>query len=244
MIALGADHGGYELKEAIKKHLDEGRQGYIVCPLVSDENDDDNSNKIAAENYKNELSENQFKGYSVGLLHGKMKSSEKEDVMRKFASGQIQLLVSTTVIEVGVDVPNSVIMMIENADLFGLSQLHQLRGRVGRGEHKSTCILVSDAETDIAKARLNVIKSTNDGFVISEEDLKLRGPGDFFGNRQHGLPALKITNLFADIDILHETQSCAQSILDSDPTLSEPKNAKIKEVADKLKQKMAQVEMN
>ena len=228
----------------IKKHLDEGRQGYIVCPLVSDENADDNSNKIAAENYKDELSKNQFRGYSVGLLHGKMKSSEKEDVMRKFASGQIQLLVSTTVIEVGVDVPNSVIMMIENADLFGLSQLHQLRGRVGRGEHKSTCILVSDAETNIAKARLNVIKSTNDGFVISEEDLKLRGPGDFFGNRQHGLPVLKITNLFADIDILHETQSCAQSILDNDPTLSDPKNAKIKEIADKLKQKMAQVEMN
>ena len=228
----------------IKKHLDEGRQGYIVCPLVSDENADDNSNKIAAENYKDELSKNQFRGYSVGLLHGKMKSSEKEDVMRKFASGQIQLLVSTTVIEVGVDVPNSVIMMIENADLFGLSQLHQLRGRVGRGEHKSTCILVSDAETNIAKARLKVIKSTNDGFVISEEDLKLRGPGDFFGNRQHGLPVLKITNLFADIDILHETQSCAQSILDNDPTLSDPKNAKIKEIADKLKQKMAQVEMN
>ncbi len=228
----------------IRKHIDEGRQGYIVCPLVSNEDDDGQSDRIAAENYAKALADGEFADYSVGLLHGKMKSAEKEAVMRKFAHGQIDLLVSTTVIEVGVDVPNAVIMMIENADLFGLSQLHQLRGRVGRGEHKSTCILVSDAESDEAKARLNVIKNSCDGFKISEEDLKLRGPGDFFGNRQHGLPALKIANLFADFDILHETQKCAIQILDNDPMLELPENRAIRREANKIKEKMAQVEMN
>ncbi len=228
----------------IRKHLDEGLQGYIVCPLVADDEESESGSRIAAENYAKELSEGPFKGYTVGLLHGKMKSSEKESVMHKFAAGQIQLLVSTTVIEVGVDVPNAVIMMIENADLFGLSQLHQLRGRVGRGLHKSTCILVSDAESDEAKARLGIIKSTTDGFKISEEDLKLRGPGDFFGNRQHGLPSLKIANVFADIDILHETQNCAKETLDNDPNLMLPENAFLKREADKIIRKMGQVEMN
>lgn len=228
----------------IKKHLDEGRQGYIVCPLVEDSEDTDSGGRISAESYAKQLADGPFKGYSVGLLHGKMKPTEKEKVMQRFVSGQIQLLVSTTVIEVGVDVPNAVIMMIENADLFGLSQLHQLRGRVGRGKHKSTCILVSDAQNEEAVTRFNVIKNTTDGFKISEEDLKLRGPGDFFGNRQHGLPALKIANIFADIDILHETQQCAHEILERDPELNLPENAAMRRTAEKIKAKMAQVEMN
>lgn len=228
----------------IRKHLDEGRQAYIVCPLVAEDDETDTGSRIAAEEYADKLSKGPFKGYSVGLLHGKMKSAEKERVMHEFAAGRIQLLVSTTVIEVGVDVPNAVIMMIENADLFGLSQLHQLRGRVGRGKHKSTCILVSDAQNEAAVTRLNVIKNTTDGFKISEEDLKLRGPGDFFGNRQHGLPALKIANIFADIDILHETQQCAKSILDRDPELKLPENSAICRVANNIKAIMSQIEMN
>ena len=228
----------------IRKHLDDGLQGYIVCPLVADDEENENSSKIAAENYAKKLKNGAFKGYSVGLLHGKMKSAEKEAVMHKFASGQIQLLISTTVIEVGVDVPNAVIMMIENADMFGLSQLHQLRGRVGRGKHKSTCILVSDAEGDEAKARLGIIKSTTDGFKISEEDLKLRGPGDFFGNRQNGLPAFKIANIFADIDIVRETKNCVTEILENDPTLSLPKNEPIKKEAGRIIEKMGKIEMN
>ena len=228
----------------IRKHLDDGLQGYIVCPLVADDEENENSSKIAAENYAEKLKNGAFKGYSVGLLHGKMKSAEKEAVMHKFASGQIQLLISTTVIEVGVDVPNAVIMMIENADMFGLSQLHQLRGRVGRGKHKSTCILVSDAEGDEAKARLGIIKSTTDGFKISEEDLKLRGPGDFFGNRQNGLPAFKIANIFADIDFVRETKNCVTEILENDPTLSLPKNEPIKKEAGRIIEKMGKIEMN
>ncbi len=228
----------------IRKHLDNGLQGYIVCPLVAEDEDNENSSKIAAENYAEKLKNGAFKGYTVGLLHGKMKSAEKEEVMHKFASGQIQLLVSTTVIEVGVDVPNAVIMMIENADMFGLSQLHQLRGRVGRGKHKSTCILVSDAEGDEAKARLGIIKGTTDGFKISEEDLKLRGPGDFFGNRQNGLPAFKIANIFADIDIVREAKSCVTEILQNDPDLSLPQNIELKKEAKRIIEKMGKVEMN
>lgn len=228
----------------IRKHLDEGRQGYIVCPLVADDDGTDTGDMIAAEEYAQRLQNGPFAGYSVGLLHGKMKAAQKEQVMHRFAAGQIQLLVSTTVVEVGVDVPNAVIMMIENADRFGLSQLHQLRGRVGRGKHKSTCILVSDAQNEEAVTRLNVIKSTCDGFKISEEDLKLRGPGDFLGSRQHGLPALKIADVYADINILHETQQCAKLILGSDPELAAPENAELRRVAISIKTKMAQIEMN
>ena len=172
----------------IKKHLDEGRQGYIVCPLV----EEGETELIAAQEYSEMLKVGAFKGYSVGLLHGKMKGREKEQTMRRFASGELQLLVATTVVEVGVDVPNAVIMVIENAERFGLSQLHQLRGRVGRGEHKSSCILISDSEGEVAQQRLDIMKATNDGFLIADKDLALRGPGDFFGKRQHGLPELKI----------------------------------------------------
>lgn len=206
----------------IKKHLDTGLQGYIVCPLVEEGNDE---SLIAAKKYAENLAENQFSSYSVGLLHGKMKPKEKDAVMADFVSGKIQLLVSTTVIEVGVDVPNAVIMVVENSERFGLSQLHQLRGRIGRGKHRSTCILISDATNDTAVKRMNIMKSTCDGFKIADEDLLLRGPGDFFGDKQHGLPELKIAML-TDTFTLKEANMFALKVLSDDPELINNPNLK------------------
>ncbi len=199
----------------VKKHLDDGLQAYIVCPLVEEGSED----LASAVNYAQELTDDQFKDYKVGLLHGKMKPKEKDLVMSAFVTGEIQLLVSTTVIEVGVDVPNSVIMLIENAERFGLSQLHQLRGRVGRGKTKSTCILISDAKNENALKRLKIMKNTSDGFKIADEDLKLRGPGDFFGDKQHGLPELKIAML-TDSFTLKEANSYAVKLLNDDFNLA------------------------
>ncbi|HBL40659.1 MAG TPA: ATP-dependent DNA helicase RecG [Ruminococcaceae bacterium] len=215
----------------VKKHLDEGRQGYIVCPLVED---GEIPELTAATTYAEELANNEFCGYTVGLLHGKMKPKEKEQVMAAFSAGDIQLLVSTTVIEVGIDVPNAVIMVIENADRFGLSQLHQLRGRVGRGQFLSTCILISDAKGDIAKQRLKIMCKTTDGFRIADEDLQLRGPGDFFGSRQHGLPEMKIADLSQDMDLLKKAQAAAKQTLSEDSALRATKNAALKAAVLKL----------
>lgn len=206
----------------IKKFIAEGRQAYIVCPLV-DENEALGI-KSASEYYE-ELSENQFKNYTVGLLHGKMKPKDKENVMRRFAAGEIQLLISTTVIEVGIDVPNAALMVIENAERFGLSQLHQLRGRIGRGEYSSACILISDVKSGDTKRRLDVIKNNTDGFKIADEDLKLRGPGDFLGSRQHGLPDMKIADIFADRETLHSAGKEAEELLRRDPMLHDAENA-------------------
>ena len=204
----------------IRKHIDEGRQAYIVCPLVEEGETD----LIAAEQYAEKLANGPFNGYTVGLLHGKMKPKEKEQVMRDFAENRISLLVSTTVVEVGVDVPNAVLMVIENAERFGLAQLHQLRGRVGRGVHASSCILISDAQNPEAKARLSVMCQTTDGFRIADEDLKQRGPGDFFGNRQHGLPEMKIADLLEDVSSLKTAQDAARALYKQDPTLSLPQH--------------------
>ena len=206
----------------IKKHLDMGLQGYIVCPIVEEGSDE---SLIAAKKYAEDLAENQFSAYSVGLLHGKMKPKEKDAVMADFVSGKIQLLVSTTVIEVGVDVPNAVIMVVENSERFGLSQLHQLRGRIGRGKHRSTCILISDATNDTAVKRMNIMKSTCDGFKIADEDLLLRGPGDFFGDKQHGLPELRIAML-TDTFTLKEANMFALKVLGDDPELINNQNLK------------------
>lgn len=206
----------------VKKHIDMGYQGYIVCPLV-EESEFDGDMK-SAEQYAKELKNGIFKNYSVDLLHGKMKSGDKDEVMKKFARGETDILVSTTVIEVGVDVPNAVIMVIENAERFGLSQLHQLRGRVGRGDIKSTCILISDAEGEEAKSRLDIMCKTTDGFKIADFDLKLRGPGDFFGSRQHGLPELKIASMLTDTKIMSEAQKTAREITEKDPSLKGIKN--------------------
>ena len=201
----------------IKKQLDAGRQGYIVCPMVDDNPDcDATAELIAAKEYAARLSDGEFKEYSVGLLHGKLPSAEKERVMAEFKQGSIRLLVSTTVVEVGVDVPNATIMVIENADRFGLSQLHQLRGRVGRSSYESYCVLITDNVNDDIRARLSIMTKTTDGFKISEEDLRLRGSGDFFGSRQHGLPPLKIADMATDSETLYSAQQLAQRIMNED----------------------------
>lgn len=215
----------------VKKHLNEGRQAYVVCPLVEE---GEIPGLTAAEAFAEELSAKVFRGYTVGLLHGKMKAKEKEAVMAAFVAGNVQILVATTVIEVGIDVPNAVIMVIENAERFGLSQLHQLRGRIGRGEHQSTCILISDDKSQTAQHRLRTMCSTSDGFRIAEEDLKLRGPGDFFGKRQHGLPEMKIADLTTDIELLRSAQEAARALIEDDPKLKKEQNSKIKKAVIKL----------
>jgi len=205
----------------IKKFLQEGRQGYIVCPLVEE---NEALDITPATEYFEKLKENEFKDYSVGLLHGKMTSKEKENVMSRFTQGEIQLLVSTTVVEVGVDVPNASVMLIENAERFGLSQLHQLRGRIGRGKFSSSCILISDSNSEDTKKRLDIIKQTVDGFKIADADLELRGPGDFLGSRQHGLPDMKIADLFADREVLHLAGQEVNLLIKNDPRLQTTEN--------------------
>ncbi|MBQ7637377.1 MAG: ATP-dependent DNA helicase RecG [Clostridia bacterium] len=223
----------------IKKQLDEGRQGYIVCPLVEekeDENDDEETinRRLSAKRYMKELSEGIFKDYPTALLHGKLGPKEKDAVMSDFASGKIKLLICTTVIEVGIDVPNANIIVIENAECFGLSQLHQLRGRTGRGKEKSYCILISDAEGENARRRFEIMKQTNDGFKIAEEDLAIRGPGDFFGSRQSGLPSMKIANLMTDSKIMYAAGRDAKKIVEEDPGLILPKNSGLRKSVETL----------
>ena len=217
--------------EYIRKFLREGQQAYVVCPLV--EEGEETSNLISAEEYQKQLT-TVFPEYTVGLLHGKMKPKEKEKVMGEFATGHIHVLVATTVVEVGVDVPNANIMVVENAERFGLSQLHQLRGRVGRGSHEAACVLVSDAKGEFSKQRMGVLKATNDGFQIADEDLKLRGPGDFFGDRQHGLPQLKLADLLTDTRELHLSAKAASGVLDVDPALARPEHRGLKLAVEKL----------
>ena len=211
----------------VKKQIDEGRQAYIICPLVENSEEMDLKSVIElTEKYKNDI----YKGYRVEYLHGKMKPKDKDEVMRQFKEGNIDILVSTTVIEVGIDVPNASIMVIENAERFGLAQLHQLRGRVGRGEYKSYCILKNEGHGKVSKERMKVMCQTNDGFVISEKDLELRGTGDFFGTAQHGLPEFKITNLFENMKELKIVQNIAVQIIEEDPDLALEKNEKLKKL--------------
>ncbi len=226
---------GSEIRERaygyVKKHLCEGRQGYIVCSLVAE--NEDSELTAATELYKN-LADGFFKGSKLGLLHGKMKAAEKKAVMDSFASGETQLLVSTTVIEVGIDVPNAVIMVIENAERFGLSQLHQLRGRIGRGTEKSTCIMISDAQNPETEHRLKTLASTTDGFKIADEDLKLRGPGDFFGSRQHGLPEMKIADMMTDGEAIRETHAAAANLLKKNPALAGEEYVLLRQAVNRL----------
>ncbi|WP_227766906.1 ATP-dependent DNA helicase RecG [Zhaonella formicivorans] len=200
----------------IKEEIERGRQAYIVCPLVDESEaiEAEAATKLAAY-----LQEKIFPEYRVGLLHGRMSSQEKEDVMNDFRDNSIKILVATTVIEVGVNVPNATIMLIEGVERFGLAQLHQLRGRIGRGEHKSYCFLMGNLKSDEAKARVKILVSCSDGFVIAEEDLNLRGPGEFFGTRQHGLPELKIADLIKDAPILERARQDAFTMLKKYPTL-------------------------
>ena len=212
----------------IRKQITEGRQAYIVCPLVEENEDMDGLQSVIelAEKYQKET----FSEYKVAYLHGKMKPKEKDEIMERFKNGEIQILIATTVIEVGVNVPNASIMVVENAERFGLAQLHQLRGRVGRGEYQSYCILKYEGNSETIRQRMKVMCDTNDGFIISEKDLELRGSGDFFGTEQHGLPEFKIANLFEDIAVLKKVQKLALKIMEDDPLLEKEKNAKLNDL--------------
>lgn len=207
----------------VRKQASEGHQTYIVCPAVEEEDGTSPPGSPDLQSvtaYARKLQTEVFPDLRVDFVHGRMKPKAKEAVMSAFSAGEIDVLVSTTVIEVGVDVPNATLMIVENAERFGLSQLHQLRGRVGRGNAKSWCILVSDARSEAAQARLKILCETNDGFRIAEEDLKLRGPGDFFGSRQHGLPQLHVASLAGDADVFRDAQEAAKALLAQDPALS------------------------
>ena len=193
----------------VRKELDAGGQAYVVCPAV-EEGASDIKN---VSDYAKELEKGEFAGYRIGVLHGQLPAAKKEEVMRRFKDGELDILVCTTVVEVGVDVPNASVMMVENADRFGLSQLHQLRGRVGRGSRSSYCILITDSASEEGRRRLKILSSTNDGFAISEADLELRGPGDFFGSAQHGLPPLKIADLAADSELIKLAQDAAELLI-------------------------------
>ncbi|MBR4015284.1 MAG: ATP-dependent DNA helicase RecG [Anaerotignum sp.] len=212
----------------LQKQVKGGRQVYVICPMIEE------SEKLEVQSvllYTEEL-QKELPDCRVACVHGKLKGKEKQDVMERFAAGEIDVLVSTTVIEVGINVPNATVMLIENAERFGLAQLHQLRGRVGRGSEKSYCILVSDSKTKVAKARLKTMTESGDGFVISEKDLKLRGPGEFFGIRQHGLPELKIADLTRDMAILKEAQTAAEALMKKDKWLTAKEHELLKEQID------------
>lgn len=216
----------------IRKLVNEGRQVFVVCPMI-EENEEVPPELKSAQQHAAEL-QNYFPNFKVACVHGKLKAKEKNDIMSTFAAGDIDILVSTTVIEVGVDVPNAALMIVENADRFGLSQLHQLRGRVGRGTFKSYCVLVSDSDNEATQARLKIMTKTNDGFKISEEDLRLRGPGDFFGSRQHGLPAMHVADLCSDMNVLQTAQTAAQELLADDPELKKPEHEPIKHAVERM----------
>jgi ATP-dependent DNA helicase RecG len=214
-----------QVYEGIRKLVAEGRQVYIVCPLIEE------SEKLqakAATELAEHLKRNVFPDLEVGVLHGQMKTVEKDAVMEAFREGKIQILVSTTVIEVGVDVPNASVMVIEDAERFGLAQLHQLRGRVGRGEHQSYCVLIADPKTEEGRERLSVLTRTNNGFEIAEEDLRLRGPGEFYGTRQSGLPSFRIANVLRDVGILECSRTDAFELVKEDPKLESPKYARLR----------------
>ena len=219
----------------VRKLVAEGRQAYIICPAVEEAEESTDPlmsppvDLKAVKSYAKQLQEEIFPDLKVEFIHGKMRPREKDAVMAAFAAGQTDVLVSTTVIEVGVDVPNAALIIIENAERFGLSQLHQLRGRVGRGKHQSYCVLITPSKAETARRRLKTLAGTTDGFKISEEDLKQRGPGDFFGNRQHGLPALHVADLAGDMRTLREAQMAAEKLLEEDPDLEQPENRAVRE---------------
>ena len=213
----------------MRRQVAQGRQCYVICPMVEE------SESLEAENvmdYSRMLAEEMGDNIRVGCLHGKMKQQEKDAVMEAFGKNEIQILVSTTVVEVGIDVPNATVIMIENAERFGLAQLHQLRGRVGRGKHQSYCIFMSASKSDETRERLDILNHSNDGFFIAGEDLRLRGPGDLFGIRQSGILDFKIADVFQDAKILKNAADDAKQLLAEDPELSEPRHAGLKQYID------------
>ena len=217
----------------IRKHIAEGRQAYIVCPLV-EAAEEGGSDKASAIEYYQKLCGGEFSGIPVGLLYGKMKQADKDAVMTAFRDGEISLLVSTTVIEVGIDVPNAVVMLIENAEQFGLSQLHQLRGRVGRGQQQSFCILMTDSKSEYTRARTKAMTDTTDGYKIADMDLQLRGPGNFFGREQHGLPPMRVADLADAAAVLGEVERLSQEILAQDAALALPEHSGLRRGVEEL----------
>ena len=224
----------------IKKQIDAGRQAYIVCPLI----EENESELVSAQAYVKKLEKTPLSQCSSAILHGRMKAKEKEALMRAFRDGEISLLIATTVVEVGVDVPNATVMMIENAERFGLSQLHQLRGRVGRGVYDSYCILVSDHKGEENRRRLHTMVTMQNGFDVAQEDLKLRGPGDFFGKRQHGLPELRIADLLSDMKTLETARTAANRLLSEDPQLAFPEHHALEKKVRRLFLQNGQVVFN
>ena len=214
----------------LRAQLAAGRQAYIVCPVI----DESETDMQSVTTYYEETARPLLEGYRVGLMHGRLKAAEKNDVMQRFKDGQLDVLVSTTVIEVGVDVPNANMIVIENAERYGLSALHQLRGRVGRGKGEAYCILISDHTGEAVKKRLSFLCHTTDGFAIAKFDLETRGPGDFFGSRQHGLPSLHIADLMADSKALYAAQQEAVDLVAADPGLRKPENAGLRSLAEGL----------
>lgn len=214
----------------LRRQLQAGRQAYIVCPVI----DESETDMLSVTAYYENVAKPQLAGWRIGLMHGRLKAADKADVMRRFSAHELDVLVSTTVIEVGVDVPNAGVMVIENAERYGLSALHQLRGRVGRGAGEAYCVLITDHATEAVRARLSFLAGTNDGFEVARYDLETRGPGDFFGSRQHGLPALHIADLMADSRVLYAAQAEAAARMEADPGLCAPAHAGLRRIAETL----------
>ncbi|QYE97503.1 ATP-dependent DNA helicase RecG [Paraclostridium sordellii] len=241
-IAVYKDRREKAYNKLVRSEVEKGRQVYIVCPLVEES---EAIEAKAAVDLVEELKYEYFSDLRLGLLHGKMKPSEKDDIMKKFKNKELNILVSTTVIEVGVNVPNATLMIIENAERFGLAQLHQLRGRVGRGSHKSYCILIYSSKSEVCSQRMGIMEETTDGFKISEKDLEIRGPGEFFGTRQHGLPELKVANIFKHMKILKLAQQEARYIISEDPKLNSYENKNLKaEVLKKFENRLQEISLN
>ncbi|MGL6105352.1 ATP-dependent DNA helicase RecG [Romboutsia sp.] len=241
-ISLDKDKRDRAYNSLVRSEVEKGRQVYIVCPLVEES---EAIEAKAATELVEELKLEYFSDLRVGLLHGKMKASEKDTIMKSFKNKEIDILVSTTVIEVGVNVPNATLMIIENAERFGLAQLHQLRGRVGRGSHKSYCILIYASKSEVCRQRMSIMEETNDGFKISEKDLEIRGPGEFFGTRQHGLPELKVANIFKHMKILKLAQQEARYIIAQDKKLQNFENKMLKdEIISKFEHSMKEISLN
>jgi ATP-dependent DNA helicase RecG len=220
----------------VRKLVEQGRQAYVICPLI------DESDKLqvrAAEQMAEHLQKDVFPDLRVGLLHGRMKPAEKEAVMEAFRAGELDILVSTTVIEVGVDVPNAAVIVIEDADRFGLAQLHQLRGRVGRSEHQSYCVLIADPKSEEGQRRLDIMTRTNNGFLIAEEDLRIRGPGEIYGTRQSGMPSFRVADLVKDMRLLEVARQEAFRLLERDPELARPEHTALREAVERFRHRFA-----
>jgi ATP-dependent DNA helicase RecG len=219
-----------DAEQFVRTQVQQGRQAFVICPLVEESETLDV--KAATAEYER-LRARVYPDLRLELLHGRMSAKAKDEVMRRFRAGETDVLVSTAVIEVGIDIPNATVMMIEGADRFGLAQLHQFRGRVGRGADKSYCLLLCEEPTEDARKRLELMEKTNDGFLLAQEDMDMRGPGQFFGTKQSGLPGLRVARL-SDVRLIETTRAEASRLLDDDPGLTKPENASLNAQVRKL----------